>query len=194
VGKHTKKAKSYVKSKGLGYWMRRARLGADALGGALGVALDGSGDVLRAKASRIMQRYVGVGLDGSLNLDAALNNGLGLGTAVADDWVKRKTNHYQLIGSRHALPTLGESVPYLLSWDALGIEGTAREKAAAAYDCFVESTSGYVPSSGDYPGITSPKLQAYLIGSHGGRVASKVISKFFPGMQKAVRDLSGWSA
>jgi hypothetical protein len=140
-----------------------------------------------------MERYVGVGLDGNLNVTALANNAMGVGTAVVDDWVKRKTRHYQLIGNKHMLPAAGEAIPLLLAWDAAGIEGDARAKAQAAHDCLVESYQGYVPSTGAYPGISSPRLRAYLLGSHGGRTASHVISKAFPTVQSATRDILGWS-
>ena len=187
-------ASNNKKSGGIGKWMRRIRMGADATAGAVGIALADDGDSLRGKASRAMERYIGVGLDGQINTDALINNASGIVTASIDDWVKRKTHHYQLIGQQHILPTAGEAVPYLFAWDAAGIPGTAREKAIAAHDCFVESTDGYVPSTGEYKGINSDKLRAYLLGSHGGRIGSRIVTRFFPDVQSSIRDLFGWSA
>lgn len=174
--------------------MRRGRMALGATAGAVGEILNEDGLGIREKASIIMERYVGVGLDGNINVDALSKNAMGVVTATADDWVKRKTRHYQLIGNKHILPAAGEAIPYLLAWDAAGIEGSARVKAQAAHDCIVESMQGYIPSTGEYPGISSPKLRAYLLGSHGGRIGSHIISKFFPGVQGTVRDLFGWSA
>ena len=190
------KAKEYVKRIGLGGWMRRIRLSADGLAGGLGIALkkDTPPITLREKASQAMQRYTAIGFDGAVNLDAAVNNWLGLGTAYFDDWIKRKTRHYQYIGQKHILPTLGEGAPYLFAWDAISDPTLdAREKMQAAYDCFVETTDGYVPSTGQYKGLDSDKFKAYFFGSHLGRWGSKTLNRFLPGIASTIRDLTGWS-
>jgi hypothetical protein len=182
------------KSDGLGYWMRRARLTAGALAGALGPALNRGDDATwRATASRVAQRYVGVGLDGAVDSTMLVNNVAGMATMVVDDKIKRVRRHYQMIGQGHALPAAGEGIPYLFAWDAAGVDGGAGEKAAAAYDCLIESQNGYVPSTGEYLGIQSDKLRASLLGSHGGREMSKLLSKFVPGVQGALRDALGFN-
>ena len=189
------KARSYVKKIGLGGMMRRARLTADAMGAGVGVFLrPNDPKTLREKASEAMSRYVGVGFDGDIQVDRVFNNALGLGTAFVDDLIKRKTRHYQSIGQHHILPTLGEGAPYLFAWDAVSAEGkTARERLSDAYDCFVETTDGYVPSTGQYLGLDSDKLKAYLAGSHGGRIASRALGRWAPDVQQAIRDFTGWS-
>lgn len=189
------KVGGYVKKIGLGGMMRRARLTGDAMGAGIGVFLrPGDAKTLREKASEAMSRYVGIGFDGDIQVDRVFNNALGLGTAFVDDLIKRKTRHYQSIGQHHILPTLGEAAPYLFAWDAVSAQGrTARERLSDAYDCFVETTDGYVPSSGAYLGLDSDKLKAYLAGSHGGRIASRALGKWAPGVQQAIRDFTGWS-
>ena len=80
------------------------------------------------------------------------------------------------------------------------IEAMGSAPAHADRHCEVDyvirayASDGYVPSTGEYRGIASDRLKAYLLASHLGRLGSQGFSKVFPGVQGTLRDLFGWSA
>lgn len=189
-------AGSPSRSPGFAAWLRKARMVIDVTAPAVGVAIDPAraGTPLRQRASDAIQRYLAVGLDGSIDSSAAFNSYLGIGTAAADDWLKRRWRHYQYVGQQHILPTAGELVPYLFTWDAVSDPAlTARQKLQAGHDCFVETTAAYIPSSGKYVGLSSDRFKAYEAASHLGRIVSKAINRYAPSVGKSVRELTGWS-
>ena len=186
-----KKIRAAVKRIGWGRLKRQFDNVISVTSGAVGIFADPARTgTIREKASEAIQRYIGVGLDGSVSGDAPFNNYMGVGTRLVEQHLLSRVGHYRRVSARRLGPMVSELIAPLLSWDAMGAATGAKGKLSAAHSCYVETISGYEPVSGEYLGIGSDKHRAQLIAYAGGEIVSRV-SDAFPSVNQSLSKFTG---
>lgn len=164
-----------------------------ATAGAVGIFLREAGGTTsyRERASMAIQRYVGVGLDGSVDAGVALNNWMGIAHRWVDQRIKTRLSYFRMVAARKALPIAAETMPILFAMDAGRGITDATDKLQAYHTCYNQTLDGYNPDTGVYDGLAEPKNLAYELASYASLFGSKVVSEVAPDINYSISKFTG---
>ena len=145
----------------------------------------------RARASMVQQRYVGVGLDGSLDLGQPINTWLGVGQRYLHQKFLSRAGYYRAVAGHALLPMMSESIPILFALDAGRGITDPTEKIAAWHRCYNQTLDGYDPDTGVWDGPSEPKNAAYVVSSVVSLLGSKAVSEIAPELNEGLSKFTG---